>query len=146
MINFQKDYDMTRVAVEIRKFKQREKRCRRVWITTCSIVFLASVAVIVYDEVVLNREGYDLKQKITVYQTSLVLGFFLVTATLFFISAHGRQNAQLKDHFRKYVLLSVGILAITVNALICTFFIDDLFAAEDGYQEDETQFCVEKAF
>lgn len=89
MINFQKNYDMTRVAVEKRIFKKREQRCQLIFNLTVTTVFFGSlIAIIVLIITLLEENIYEAKQSVVLGETLLVLIFFVVTTILFFREAY----------------------------------------------------------
>jgi magnesium-transporting ATPase (P-type) len=102
MINFQKNYDMTTVCVEKRKFKIREKRCWRIYLTIVVLIFIGTITgliVFIFNNPSKN-EGFALKQAMAIGEASLNLAFFIVTSLLFFYEASHRQHAMFYEHIK----------------------------------------------
>ena len=118
---------MTTVAVEKRKFKEREKCCWRLFLTIVSFSFVGSVVGFACAIQVKDIEGYLIKQKISIIETVATTVFFVVTTALFFYEASRCQHAMFWEHIQLYTLLVIGISLVLTNAIITNIWLDNKF-------------------
>ena len=89
---------------------------------------------------------YVTKQWIAFGETLAVFVFFVITTTLFFREAYKRQHAQLIDHYKAYLFVIAGILAVLINSIVCLGILDEhMYRAmkniDPTINYDETKFC-----
>ena len=84
---------MTTVAVEKRKFKIREMRCRLLLLTIVTFVFIGTMTTIIV-WICLKGDGeFEMKQRLAIYETVATTVFFVITTFLFFYEARRNQHA-----------------------------------------------------
>lgn len=84
---------MTTVAVEKRKFKIREMRCRLLLITIVIFVFIGTITTLIVWFCFNADGGFEIKQRLAIYETVATTVFFVITTFLFFFEARRNQHA-----------------------------------------------------